>query len=335
MFRIDDIYDEGKKIVGACDDIKFFRWCGDVVTMTANKGDFEGWKGYLDICSCGCSCSSSGGGCSSGKNCGRRCISLPREVDVVLAVNIGGHPSLGFDQTFNFHLNGLGDCCVPCNFSWQDQGGFHVTYRDLITPAKIVTHLQTPDDNGKQFIVQGYDKSGNRLRRNVNGTWLDGILIPTIYGYALPDSEQPEIARITGIYKDKTAGTIRLGTIDSSGTSGVTLGIYEPDEQLPQFRRIKINRCADWVRIAYKKSNPVFDSRFDHVPLKSRLGFLIGLQARKHYSDLQIAEAHAYEADAARLEIEAQNSSEPPVYAPIQVVDRTQKLNDCSDYDIV
>jgi len=329
MFTIDSIADEAKKIIGVCSEPKFLAWCGDVVTMVANKGDFDAFKAYLDICSCGCSCQDSGN-CQS-KCCGRQCITLPRECEVVLSVNIGGQPSLGFDRTFEFHLNGLGSCCTPCGFSWMDGGGGHPVYRDLITPAKIVVHLQTPDDNGKKFIVYGYDKSGNVLRRNENGTWLNGILLMTQYGYALPDNEQPEIARITGLFKERTAGTIRLGTIDSSGTSGVTLGVYEPDETIPSFRRIKVNRASSWYRIAYRRTNPIFTSRYDHVPLKSRLAFLIGMQARKHYSDLQIAEAHAYEADAARLEIEAQNSSEPPVYAPIQVISGSQRLNECSD----
>lgn len=334
MFRVDDIWDEGKKIVGVCSDDKFLKWCSDVVTMTANKGDFEAFKGYLDICTTGCGSCTETASCNHG-GCGRKCVSLPREVETVLAVNINGNPSLGFGQLFNFHLNGPGDRWQSCNWSWQDLGQFYSTYRDLITPAKLVAHLQTPEDNGKQLIVYGYDNAGNLLRRQEGGQWANGYRVPTIYGVALPDAEAPTIARITGVFKDLTAGTIRLGTIDDSGTTGVTLGIYEPDEQLPQFRRIKLNRSCSWVRIAYRKTVPIFRSRWDHVPLKSRMGFLLGLQARKHYSDLQVGEAHAYEADAARLELEAQQQAEAPTLSPIQVVDRAQNLRDKCDYDIV
>src|SRR6266702_7086493 len=100
MFTVSEIYDEGKKIIGACDDVKFFRWCGDVVTMIANKADFEGWKLTLDICTAGCHCST-GTACNRGASCGRRCLTLPREVETVIAVNIGGQPTLGFGQLFN------------------------------------------------------------------------------------------------------------------------------------------------------------------------------------------------------------------------------------------
>jgi hypothetical protein len=336
VFRVDDIFDEGKKIIGTCDDTKFFRWCGDVVSMISSKGDFEGWKGWLDICTRGC------GHCDGGRphehrHCGNRCITLPREVETVLAVNIQGHPSLGFGTLFNFHLNGPGDRPgrTACEWSWQDGGDWHATYRDLITPAKLVAYLQNSADNGKALIVYGFDDRGQVLRREENGVWMNGYRVPTIFGVAMPDSGAPTIARITGVFKDSTVGSVRLSTVDDSGTTGVLLAVYEPDETLPQYRRITINRSCQWVRVAYRKTNPTFSSRFDHIPLRSRVGFLLGMQARKHYSDQQVADAHSFEADAVRLELEAQQVVEPTTtYMPMQVIDRSQSLRDPNEYDI-
>lgn len=335
MFTVADIADEARKIIGACSEEQFLAWSTDVVQMIAQKGDFEPFKGMIDICTAGCACASSGATCHANP-CGRRCVTLPREVSTVLAVNIGGHPALGFGQTFEFHLNTSGKGCAgACEFNWYDQGGYHYLFRDLITPAHLVAHLQTAEDNGKEVIVQGFDTDGNALRRQVNGEWINGILLPTIFGYALPDAEQPMIARITRLSKSDTVGTVRVSTIDSSGATGVTLSIMEPDETLPQLRRIKLSKVCDWVRILYRRSNPKFTSRYDHVPLQSRLAFLLGMQARKHYRDLQINDAHAYESDAARLEVEAQICAEPPTYAPLQVYDRSQSLVDRGDLDIV
>ncbi len=333
MFRVDDIWDEAKKILGACDDTKMFRWLGDSVSLISNKEDLEGWKGYMDICTAGCASCDGATQCNNPAGCGRRCVALPREVETVIGVNIGGQPVLGYNQLFSFHLNGPGDCRTSCEWKWQDAGNFHCTYRDLLHPALLVAFLQTPADNGKQVIVYGFDRSGNVLRRQVNGVWQNGYQVPTIYGVAVPDVGAPEIARITGIYKDPTVGSIRLSTIDSSGSTGTLLTVMEPDETLPQYRRIQLNRSCNWVRIAYRKTNPTFNSRFDHVPLKSRVAFLLAIQARKHYSDNQIAEAHSYEADAARIELEAQLMAEPPVYMPIQIIDMSNP-KDHYDYDI-
>jgi hypothetical protein len=316
-----------------CNDVKLLRWLSDAVAMIANKEDLEGWKGYLDVCSAGCSSCDGATQCNNPAGCGRRCVALPREVDTVLAVNIGGQPVLGYGQTFSFHLNGPGDCRTVCEWKWQDAGKMHCTYRDLPHPSKLVTFLQTPEDNGKQVLVYGYDEAGNVLRRQVNGVWLNGYQLPTIYGVAVPDAAAPVIARITGLFKEVTVGSVRLSTTDNSGATGTLLTVMEPDETLPQYRRIQLNRSCSWVRIAFRRTNPVFTSRYDHVPLRSRLAFLMAVQARKHVSDNQIAEAHSYEADAARLELEAQLMAEPPVYNPVQVIDMSN-LRDKYDYNI-
>lgn len=319
MFRLDDVWDEGLAIQGSCDEQLFLRWAGDVVSMIANKAEFEGFRGWLDICTTDCG----------------QCITLPREVETVLGVNMGGRPSLGLGVFFNFHLNGPGDCNKSCDWSWQDQGQWHSTYRDLITPGKLVVNLSTPADNGKQFIVYGFDSNGQVLRRKVGADWLNGYQVPTTYGYAVPDATAPTISRITGIFKERSAGSMQLSTIDASTLTGTLLGVYEPDETIPQYRRIRLNRPAQWVRVAYMKANPVFHSRYDHVPLRSRMAFLLGMQARKHYKDLQLADARSFEADAFRLEMEAQQKAEPAVLDPVQVVDRTGSLRDKTDYQIL
>lgn len=319
MFRVDDVYDEAKKTIGGCSDVTLFRYLADAVSMIANKGDFEGWKGWIDICTTG-----------NGK-----CLTLPREVQTVLAVNFGGRPTLGYGTFFNFHLNGLGDCRNTCDWSWQDQGAWHSTYRDLETPAKLVSYLQTPEDDGKELIVFGFDEDGNKLRRSEGGVWKNGYRVPTIYGVAVPDSGAPNIARITGVFKEDSVGSIRLSTSDNSTTTGVLLGVYEPDEKTPQYRRIRLNRACSWVRVAYRQTNPSFSSRYDHVPLLSPLALLLAVQARKHYRTEKLNEAIAYEANAARLELEAQAVNEPSTtFNPIQVHDGADSLIDKDDFEI-
>jgi len=331
MFQLSEVEAEARKILGACSDEKFFHWCFDAVQMLSGKIDLESLKGYLDLCVRGCSCGESS--CRLGANCGKKCLALPREVQTILSIQIGGRPTLGFAQNFSFHLNGPGDCRQSCDYSWEDKGAFYCTYRDLITPARLVTHLQSPEDNGKEFTIFGFDIDGNVLRREVGGVWMDGLSLPTIYGVAVPEATAPLVARITGITKSETAGSIRLATTDSDGQSGVNLGTYFPDEKTPQFRRVTLNRACSWVRIAYTKTSPFFKSRFDHVPLTSRLAFILAVQARKAYAALDIASAHSFEADAARLEGEQQMKLEAPLYFPIQIVDRNS-LKDRSDHDI-
>jgi len=318
MILVEDIIDEAKKVVGTCGEPLFYRWLTDAQNLIANKLDSDLLLGWLDIC-------------TTGKG---NCVTLPAEVQTVLSVNIGGQPSLGRDQLFEFHLNGPGsDCKTSCDFTWDDRGHSHPVYRDIETPQKLVCYVQRSEDSGKSLIVYGFDDSGNELRYQVNGEWRSGLPIPVVHGYAIPDSNAPKVSRITAVVKDITAGTLRLSTIDNSGLNGVLLGVYFPTERTPSYRRIQLSRECGWVRIAFRKTNLSIRNRFDHLNIRSRLGFLLALRAAKFYADVDLANAHAFEADAVRLELEAQSAATPPTYMPPQIIDRNNP-QDKSDWDI-
>lgn len=315
MFTVNEIYDEAKKIVGSCDDPLFFRWLSDAVALVSNKAEFEGWKGYVDIC------------------VSDKCVTLPREVGTVLAVNMNGNPAVGRNELFSFHLNGPGEKSHRCDWAWTDGGYAHATYRDIGAPSQLVAYVENEADNGSSLVVEGYDRYGKPLWHTVGGEQRRGYPVPTVYGYAIPDDDMPEIARITRVVKGRTQGTVRLSTIDDTGDTGTLLGVYEPDELVPQYRRIRLNKTCDWVRIAYRKTNPKIESRYDHIPLQSRLAFLMALRAVRMYFAEDIAEAHSYESDAARLELEAQDKLESPTLSPPSVVD-WNNIQAKDDWDI-
>jgi hypothetical protein len=315
MLQVTDVWEEAKAMVGFCDDDKLYQWITDAIQLIANKDDFDGWVGYVDLCVDG------------------TCVTLPREIETVLGVNIGGVPTLGRNQLFNFHLNGQGDCRENVPYSFQDKGWF-ATYRDILTPSKLIAFVDKEEDAGIELRVYGYDTNGGVVRQKVGSTWQDGWIVPTIYGYAIPDSGMPEFARITRVRKANTAGMVRLSTLDSSGTSGVVIGIYEPDEVEPWYRRIKLGKSATWIRLAYRKANPTILSKYDRIPLRSRTAVLLALKSLKFYREEDLASAHAFEVDALRLESEANDRAESPHNSPLQVVD-LNNLQDKCDWEIV
>lgn len=314
MYQVTDVYDEAKAIFGACDDARLFRWITDAIQLVCNKSDFEGWICYVDLCVDG------------------QCVTLPREVECPLAVNIGGTPTLGQNQLFNFHLNGPGDCGDSCSYTYQDKGYFP-TYRDIVTPSKLIAFVDKAEDAGKELRVYGFDEDGLPVRQQVGGVWQDGWLIPTLFGYAVPDSGMPKFSRIVRIRKAITSGPLRLSTLDDSGLTGITLGIYEPDEVEPMYRRIKLGKTATWIRLAYRKAAPTITSKYDRIPMKSRRALLLAMKALKFYDENDIAMAHAFEVDAARLEKEASDVAESPASNPLQVLDLSN-LQDKSDWEI-
>lgn len=315
MLLVSEIWDEAQEIFGHCNEPKLLRWITDAVQLLANKGEVDPLIGYVDLCVSG------------------QCITLPREVETVLAVTIGGNPSRGRDELFSFHLNGPGECRDTCDYVWDNSGTFF-TYRDLQCPAKLISFVERPEDAGTELRVFGYDDQNRPLRTNANGVWTDGLLVPTIYGYALPASTDPTVSRITGIVKGRSVANIRLSSFDNSTSTGTLLGVFEPDETKPEYRRIRINRNCSWVRLCYRRRSLELISQNDRILLHSRPALLLAMHALKKYREVDLVAATQLEAHATRLLTERESVLLAPVGSPIQVEDRNSlKLRGMEDVD--
>lgn len=315
MIIVNEIFDEAANIFGFCDEKILLKRITESVELLAGKGDIDPLVGYLDLCVAG------------------QCITLPNLVETVYSVSICGHPARGRDEQFAFHINGPGEHGCGCDFSWV-AGSNYPTYRDLQCPAKLIAFVENQEDEGKELRVYGLDDQRRPLRTNANGTWSDGILIPTIFSYALPASTDPTVSLITHIVKARTVANIRLSSFDNSTTTGTLLGIMEPNETKPSYRRIKINRCAEWVRIHYRKRSLELVSTDDIILIHSRPALILAMFALKKYLEADIATAVQFEAQATRLISEREAILTAPINSPIQVEDRnTIKLLCGEDLD--
>lgn len=316
MIKVSDVYEDAKEIVGICDQQKIFTAITDAVEMLANKGDFDPLMGFVDVCV--------GDG---------NCVTLPREIETILAINIGRHPSIIRDRLFSFHLNGPGDDCgCSCGYSVQDLGDV-VTFRELEVPSKLVAFVELAEDANKEIWVFGYDVNGKWIRTEHDGATVDGYLVPTIFGYSVPAGAAPYFSRIIRVEKAEFVGPVRLASFDVSATTGTVIGNYEWDETLPIYRRIKINRSADWVRIQFRRRTFKVKSTSDFLPLHNRLAIVMAFRAIKHWNDDKPDLALMYEANAARMLTEEQFTRTPPTSSPMQVNPRStlQDKSDCVD----
>lgn len=301
-FPVSEVLTGAKRVLGSCSEHKLFELMSSAVEVLANTGEFDPLTGYLDIC------------------VSNSIVTLPREVDTILAVNIGGHPTIPRDQLYNFHYNGLGDCNTPCGYSWQDLGPVP-TLREITTPAKIVAFVEREADAGKEVWVEGTDTNGVTVRTEVNGTYVNGYLVPTVFGYALPASNAPTLMRVTRVRKAETVGSIRLTTFDYGVGSGTLLNVLQWDETEANYRRIKLHRTSTWCRIAFRRQTYAIKSISDLIPLPSKATFMMMLQAMKAYDEGDLARGAGYEATARRWLNEAIRSHTPPTQSPPQVND--------------
>ncbi len=314
MFPVSYINDDVKKILGTCDEDTKFRRLNEAVELLANKGDWDPLLGRVDIC------------------VQDRFLSLPREVETVISVNIGGRPAIGQDKLFNFHLNGPGDDGFnrTCRYTWKD--GFDCpTFKDLQYPSKLVSRVFNAEDSGKELWVYGQDDLGNDIRTKEGDTWYDGYRVPTIFGYQVPDADAPLFRRVTRVRKaDNFVSNVSLTSFDASLTTGTLIGMYQYDETEPLYRRIELSVGCKWARIAYRKNLFRLKSLNDLIPLHSSLAVLLALRAIKAYNSGDLGEGQGFEATATRFLAEEQETRTPPTTFPIQV-DPRNLLQDKSD----
>lgn len=328
MLTVADVWLDAKKVLGLCDESTIYRRLTDAVELLANKSDWDPLKGFVDICTSG------------------DIVTLPREVETIVALNMEGRPALGRSQLYNFHLNGPGDETGD-TLSWQDLGEAP-TYRELVCPAKLVAiptleidgylapHTAPPPPvpgrEGAELWVYGYDESYNAVRTEIDGVLYDGYRVPVIFGTPVPPIDAPTFARITRVRKSITNGSIRLSSIDAALGTGTLVGVFEWDETDPIYRRIRLDRACEWVRIAYRKRTFALGNQLDRIPLHNRAALVMALRALKLYDDLDFERAMAAEATAVRWLEEEQRTRSVHTSDPIQVTGPT--LVDKNDWDV-
>lgn len=314
MFTVESIRPALARALGTCDEEETLERVNAAVEILCTESLYDPTRGFVDIC-VGC----------------KNTITLPEEVETILAVNIGGRPAQGHDSWWNFHLNGPGlDCAQTCEYDWID-GFVWPIYTDPTEFFQPVTFLTSAADNNVKMRVFGYDSAGLWVTSVENGVTVDGFLVPTVYGTSLPNPTAPLLSRITRVSKGVSKGNIRFSTLDYDVTTGggALLGLYRPRDTEPQYRRITLSRTCTWARIAFKKKNFELVDFSDLIPLHSTRAVVLMCQALKKFDADRLDEGQKYWATAVRLLEKKQLSVSPPSGPTIQIADRNLIVDKC------
>lgn len=296
MIVVSDIFDDIGKVLGTCDEETIYNRINEAQQELVNLANWDPLTVYLDICTQGCE------------------ITLPDDIEVPLAINVGGVPADFRNKWFEFHMNGPGsECCEgSCSFSWADKGNFP-TFRDPIQPSTISVYPEQEEASGANLRVYGYDENDKWIMTaDTNGTLQDGFDVPIIYGIGAGLTVDQLVKRITRISKPVTNGFIQIVANDPGATSGGTLlGLIRPNFTEPQFRRIKISgsgtqfisgstaSCSTWVRMRARKKTFKVTQMSDQIPLNSPTALKMMCMAIKKY-EADLLEEYAKYFTAAR-----------------------------------
>jgi hypothetical protein len=301
MIPVSEVWADVKKLNGNCDETLAYQKLNDAVELLANKSDWDPLVGYMDI------------------TCEERTVTLPREIETPIAVSYGDYPALPRGELFRFHLNGPGDQDQTGSFRFWQADREAVVYREFCDPTQVVLSAAESDDAGQIVWVYGFDEDRNIVRTEQNGVWVDGYPFTAATSPTL-DVSSPFFSEITRIRKPVTAGPLKLWTVDEAAAADELLGIYSWDDTEPRFRRLRVDRAADLVRIHYRRRNFKLRTQNDLIPLHSRQAIVMMVRSLKHYDNSNFELATACEATAVRWLTEEQFTRNASIADPIQII---------------
>lgn len=297
---VNEILTEAKDVLGKCDNTTAFKRITDAVRLANNQMKGDANTAVMDLCVCD------------------GCMTLPADVGTILAVNREGTPTLLRDQWYQYHPNGSGsDCCVPCGYT--DELGQVSTFRDPSSAVLLQAVVENPLDSNIALRVFGWDATGKRIyTEGAAGVLEDGFLVPTVFGFTIPNPSAPAILRIDRVQKPATNGFIKLTAVDSVTLAPHTLiGYYQPWEINPSYRRIRVPDRT-WIRIKYRRKDLEVRGTGDWINIDNREALFLLLKAVQFRLQNQIEQARGYEAEGLRLlSNEAEALRPPALIGPI------------------
>lgn len=158
---VSQIIDEVLDILGTTDKPKAYRKLTQAVQILMQSGHWFHTNAEVDVCT----------------GWDNQTITLPRNIEVPLGVNVDGSPTYFRGRLFQYHVN-KGGMYNPVGWAWDDRG-MVATQMDIRQPSQLVAVAEHEADAGKVIRVIGTDSNNRDLRSQMDdGTGVDGLLVP-------------------------------------------------------------------------------------------------------------------------------------------------------------
>lgn len=157
---VSQIIDEVLDILGTTDRVIALRKLTQAVQALMQSGHYYHLNAEVDICT----------------GWDGMTVTLPRGIEVPLAVNVDGSPTYFRGRLFQYSVN-KGGMYNSVQWAWDDRG-MVATQMDIRQPSQLIAVAENEGDAGKFIRVIGTDANNRDLRAQLdNGTGVDGALI--------------------------------------------------------------------------------------------------------------------------------------------------------------
>ena len=201
---VSQVIDEVLDILGTTDKPKAYRKLTQAVQILMQSGHWFHTNAEVDVCT----------------GWDAQTITLPRNIEVPLGVNVDGSPTYFRGRLFQYHVN-KGGMYNPVGWAWDDRG-MVATQMDIRQPSQLVAVAEHEADAGKVIRVIGTDSNNRDLRSQMDdGTGVDGLLVPIHAQSDFPyGTIQPDGVTIT----TRTSAIDPLSKFQSSTAHQLTSG---------------------------------------------------------------------------------------------------------------
>lgn len=235
-----------------------------------------------------------------------RCITMPRHVAAIEAIAFCGNPAPIRTEWYEFVAYGDGvitvdDAIAKIGMMELRAKPAACTFNDIRGTNSVVRlYAMVPQDHGKKVLIQGYDKNRQWIRTYEDGRYIDGVRLTLASPFV--DSEIV-FSTVTGVQKPETEGNILLYEYDKDNDTQRALGVYEPDERTPWYRRWEIiggSSPTDTVEAIVKLDFIPVAKDEDYLMIANIPALELMIQAVLKYEKNLIDDAVKYEMTAIR-----------------------------------
>ena len=234
---------------------------------------------------------------------GTSCLTLPREIETVEAWALDCDPHTVRGEWYEFLELGPGLLGDKNRAGWQliDDGEVVSFDQPAGTGQKLAVFCDVTEANGASILVKYYrEDTREKQRTTVSGMNIEGEIITfAAAGNYVLSTETVMPGGLYGIIKPVTKGVVRLFAYDTVAMTYKPLAVYEPDEQIPVYRQVRIPGLAQLNPTGTAKPHSVTVlAKFRFIPARVDNDFLpipnleairLGAQAilREESNDIQ------------------------------------------------
>lgn len=286
-----DVIDQASDVFGNIGQEKLFDYMTATLEVLQNLGQWDGLIGYVDLR-------------VDVSQQDVYYVTLPRCVDQVLAINMGGMPTRFRSKWYEFHLDGWGSRdrsapaggsifgqgsiwtgaasgwgCSGCGGGWEEVGEVVTVFEPKHRPFQLVAIPELQSDADCVLRVEGFDQDQVPIYDTSDPNYKSnpGFVVPCIWNAPLvPNLNVPPLYRFERVTKSVTKGFINLWTV-VNGALDELVAVYYPDDTIPLYRRIKVSTAQTVVRMRYRKRWLKIQSMTDPLHIKSRAAFVSGM----------------------------------------------------------